>query len=685
MFIQKIKKIINDNTIEVKINSNAIKPYINQRILNLIKIRNKYSRLKLKFRDNNLITEKFKYYKTLCRNEIRKSKKDYFEKQFKKSISSPRLMWQNLNTVLYNKSKTSTSPCSQLIENGISITQKQSIADHFNRFFVRAANDVTSKIRINQTEFDELHDRERYNIVSSFTCASVTQDEIKLIINNLKSSNATDIHGMSNSFIKFHRNSLACNLAKLINDCMYKGIFPDILKLGVVTPVFKTGDKTRCNNYRPITINPILGKIFEYAIYRRLQSHLDNNNIINKNQYGYVKKSNCEIAASHILNDVYELIDERKSVALTCIDLSKAFDCIQFDILISKLKKLGLKSFFLNLLISYLYGRKQAVKIDEFLSIFLLIDTGSPQGGVLSGLFFDLYINSIFDLHLLGKLSLYCDDMSLISSGDETQELKANIETDLDLIKIWLNNHFLSPNVTKTKYVLFQGRRVFENFTETAMNIQFNGNVIERVESVKILGLVVDETLSFRNHIDEIKKKIIPFIYALRRARKFISVNTAKSLYYAYIQSHFVYMSTIWSGISVGLMKSLEVIQRKALRIVLKKSWFAGKQALYSVELLPVSALCRATCCLQVFKIASNLIKNNVEIRFVSDIHNYSTRNRGNFVIRHCRTSLATQNFYIRAFSNFNNLPQHIKNFNSINIIKNRLREHFLEEFCNAN
>jgi hypothetical protein len=150
---------------------------------------------------------------------------------------------------------------------------------------------------------------------------------------------------------------------------------------------------------------------------------------------------------------------------------------------------------------------------------------------------------------------------------------------------------------------LFQIRKRFEDFTEQALNIKFNGNVIQRVEHVRIIGLMVDELLFFKCHIDEINRRITPFINGLRRARKFITEKTAMSLYYAHVQSHLIYMSTIWSGIAQGLMKSLEELQRKALRIVLGKSCFAGKDALYNIKLLPVSVICDMNCCLQVFKI----------------------------------------------------------------------------------
>ena len=132
--------------------------------------------------------------------------------------------------------------------------------------------------------------------------------------------------------------------------------------------------------------------------------------------------------------------------------------------------------------------------------------------------------------------------------------------------KKYKNNHHLSPNAKKTNYVLFQGRRRFENFTERNLNVTFNGMIVERCEKVKILGLTIDEQLTFKYHVDSIKNKIISFIFALRRARRFMTEVTAINLYYAHVQFRFVYMSTVWSGLTLGLM-----VSRKSFNFLLLK------------------------------------------------------------------------------------------------------------------
>ena len=684
-FLNEIDLIIKTNTLNINQNNKAKKPYVNTHILKLIKIRNQLMTLKAKFPHSNYILQRFNFYKKLVFKTVKESKKKFYEKVFNENITNSRLTWKHINNLLYNKNNIKNPECTLLKENGIPISDPEAIANHLNNYFINVPNTITNNLNVNLENLNQQHQKERYEINTEFTCPKVTEDEITLIINNMAPSNACDIYGMSNNFVKFHQKSLLSNLTTLINKHMFLGTFPDCLKIGIVTPIHKGGDKTSTNNFRPITINPVVGKIFEYVILRRLEDHVFTNNIINSNQFGYVKRSNTEVAISHILDPIYTHLDTRDAVSLTCIDLSKAYDCINHEILIMKFRKLKLSKFFLNLLISYLNNRKQATKVGDKLSIFMTIIFGTPQGGVLSGLFFNIYVNSIFYIPLSGKILLYCDDMSIVNFASNSQILKEYIENDLKLISNWLDSHMLAPNISKTKYILFHNRMRFESFTEQALNIKFKDILIERVEVVQILGIKIDETLSFKWHIQAIQNKIISFMYALKRISYLLSNETLIMLYYAHIQCHLNYMNFIWAPLTQNLMHSIEVTQRKALRIVLKKSWYCSKSELYNIKILPVSALCNVSTCLQMFKITRQLTKNNIQITAASQFHQHTTRHRENLVARKSNTVLGSQTFYIRGLNLFNSLPQDIKKFNSISIFKNRIREHFFEIYCSAN
>lgn len=376
-------------------------------------------------------------------------------------------------------------------------------------------------------------------------------------------------------------------------------------------------------------------------------------------------------------------MDQRFPTALTCLDLSRAFDSIPHDILLRKLNKFQLPNFFYNLLSSYFNSRSQVVRLNNTISDLLLVLYGTPQGGVLSGLLFNIYINSITKLNLNSSIFLYCDDISLVTSAKDPSTLQSLIQNDLNAISIWLKFHYLVPNASKTNFLLFHNRKRNEYFTENALHLFLNGIQIERVESSRILGLFINESLNFSTHFQTIQSKIIPFIFALKRIRHLISNQTAMNMYFAYIQSRIAYMNVIYQAAPNYLLNALEIIQRKALRIVLLKDWYCSKSELYSVNCLPASQLCELSSCVLLYKIINNCCKNNVELRLMSQVHNHNTRNRSDFAINHSNTQLGASNFYNRALVSYNNIPNQIRNARSIKTFKTKLKEFIFESFIN--
>ena len=676
-YINSIKNIIDANTSFKKINQRRSKPYITKDIIKYMEVRDNFLKLKKKFPFWDYAVQNYKFYRNKTTKLIQTEKKNFCDKYFQENIDNPRKTWKQIKNLLFNTDNQQEIQCQLLIDNGIPITNPKNIANRFNEYFTNHTSTQYNGSIINDEGFNQFHSTEQYEITMPLACPNVTEDEIKLIIDGLSNSKAVDIYGISNFFVKFHKEELIPNLTHLTNISLFEGCFPDCLKKGIITPIHKTGDKTNKKNFRPISILPIFSKIFEYVIMRRLQDHIDNNNIMSVKQFGYTKGSNTEIAAIHILNDIYSSMDNRYSTALTCLDLSRAFDSIPHDILLRKLHKFQLPQFFYNLLFSYFKSRTQVVRLNDIVSDLLTILFGTPQGGVLSGLLFNIYINSISKLNLNSSISLYCDDISIVTSAKDPSTLQSLIQNDLNVISNWLKFHFLLPNANKTNYLLFHNRKRNEYFTENALHLFLNGTQIERVESLRILGLYINETLNFSTHFENIQSKIIPFIFALKRIRHFISDRTAMNMYFAYVQSRLLYMNVIYHAAPNYLIESLEIIQRKALRIVLKKDWYCSKKDLYSFNCLPVSQLCEVSSLVLLFKIINNCCKNNVVIRTMSEIHNFNTRNRSNFAIDITNTQLGAQNFYIRSLVSYNNIPTYIRNARSISAFKTKLKEFF--------
>lgn len=673
-YLNSIREIIHNNSYSIKIAASR-KPYITPEIISFIQIRNNFFKLKTKFPFSVYFSVSYKSYRNKVINTIKKEKRKYIDSYFENNLNDPKKTWNQLRTLLYNKECKIKNSCELLIENGISITNQKYIANRFNSFFINVTNNINNNAIISDEDRASYFSNEVYDIIHPFKSPSVSEDEILLIINNLSNSKAVDYYDMSNFFVKTHKSQITPILTRLINDSLSKGIFENALKIGVVSPIHKLGSKTDKSNYRPITVLPILSKIFEYVILRRLEDHFELNKLVNRNQYGYVKKANTEIAMIHVLKDIYEGIDETRATALTCLDLSKAFDSVDHNILLGKLKKTQLSSTFYNLLKSYFHERKQLVRIESAFSDCENIVRGTPQGGVLSGFIFNLYLYSISKLKLNSQISLYADDISMVTHALNPTTLKSFIESDLQEIATWLKYHSLIPNEKKTKYILFHNRKNHENFTIQTLNITLNGQVLERVESMRVLGLELDERLSFNNHILQITKKIVPFIYALKRIRKYLTEKTALSMYYAYVDSKISYMSALWSTAPKYLLDSIDILQRKALRIVYRKEPRCSKKEIYNEQIIPASLAGEVHTIILLFKMINNLAVNNHELTKLNQIHAHVTRNASNFYIPLTNTQFGSNNFYIRALKLFNNLPNEIKKIRSLAMFKHRLKE----------
>ena len=185
---------------------------------------------------------------------------------------------------------------------------------------------------------------------------------------------------------------------------------------------------------------------------------------------------------------------------------------------------------------------------------------------------------------------------------------------------------------------------------------------------------------TFSTHISSIHAQIIPFIFALRRIRHMISTKTAEVLYFAYIQSRLSYMNVVWQCAPKYLIESLEIVQRKALRIVYQKNQFCRNNELYSLKILPVSSLCKMSSALLIFKMRNNLAKNNHTLQIISDRHNYPTRNRDNYIIHNTNLQIGTCNFFVRALNDFNKITLPEKNLKSLSLFKNKFREQLFNQ-----
>jgi hypothetical protein len=225
-----------------------------------------------------------------------------------------------------------------------------------------------------------------------------THLEIEKIIFNLKNSSASGYDGIFSKILKSCVKTISSLLAHIFKSSLAKGIFPSRLKCSITKPVHKKGNKDCILNYRPISLLPSFSKIFEKLIYNRLYHHCIENKILTIYHYGFKCHSSTENATFKLLNEIYLAFNNRERVGGIFCDLQKAFDCVNHDILLSKLRFYGIKGKFFNLLSSYLQNRYQKVQLNNKNSMTVISSDwniapyGVPQGSILGPLLFLLYI-----------------------------------------------------------------------------------------------------------------------------------------------------------------------------------------------------------------------------------------------------------------------------------------------------
>ena len=447
----------------------------------------------------NVRKVEYKNYRSKLRNLIRVSEINYFKSKFTNSCGDIKKAWSVINSMRCKKKSTKFP--SFIDVNGTIITSRRSIYSEFNNYFVNVAD------KLNKSKYTTIqpHDFKQFlNNPSSFSLflSPITSAEIINIINKLDSRKSNDI---SPKLLKALSSSFSNALSYLFNSCMLSGVFPDELKIAKVIPLYKSGSSNLMSNYRPISILPTLSKIFEKLIHSRIYQFLEENEVIYNCQFGF-RQSHSTIHAvqTAITSVVSSLNDSRQSMGIF-VDFSKAFDTIKHEILLSKLNHYGIRGNALELICDYLSNRKQFVFYDnDCYSISSDISIGVPQGSVLGPLFFIIYVNDIIScMDDSSKIILFADDTNIFVSASSIEELYDKANMILLKLKNYIDANYLHINLKKSKFIHFRTSR-----TKVSTRDLFYENFkLEKVTSIKFLGIIIRETLVWEDHIKSLNSK----------------------------------------------------------------------------------------------------------------------------------------------------------------------------------
>lgn len=689
ILINTLQKLLVESKKTVcKISKTKLKPWMNKGLLKMVRAKNAMYKKTLKQPQNANLRNSYTVFKNKIQNEIRKTKDSYYKQKFNTNHKNPKEQWRTINEITGNKEKATKKIILRDYNETIIQDQKE-VANIFNTFFSTIADELKNGIDKEISESKNLNnDIKNYFPENTYSAHSIffyptTITEIRSIVNTLGDRKAPGFDGITPVLVKNILESIEKVLMYLINFSLSRGIFPDILKKAVLKPLYKKNEKTNPSNYRPIALLSIFSKILEKVVKIRLVNFLENRNYFSKNQFGFRSKMNTSNALSHFMTQVYQETNKGKCCAGIFIDIMKAFDTVDHQILLTKLHDAGIRGTPLEWFRSYLLNRNHVTRVGSIESNMGTTRHGIPQGSVLSGPLFLIYVNSLCEGVFKGKLTAFADDTALFYSGDSLAQLRTFMQEDLDALRLWFTKNYmvLSP---KTKYVIFS----------LSHNIKFSNDIryheinctktdecdclkIEQVANIKYLGLNIDSKLTWKVHIDYLKNKLLKYIRTLYMLRSVCKRELLKSIYYALISSKMEYGIEIYGGAYLTTIKPIITLQKCFIRIITNRPKRYHTENLFKeLKVLPFRNL-------YIYKVLKVFFNRSGESRQSLGTRTLSLRRHLDVPIPKPKSTAFKKCFLYLAPKLYNAMPENIKQCHNERTFSYLLKNH-LSQYNNV-
>ena len=521
--------------------------------------------------------------------------------------------------------------------------------------------------------------------LSNFRCLSI--NEVHKLLDKMPSKSCP-LDPMPTSLVKQCCNELLPVITKIVNGSLSAGHFPSSFKTAEVIPLIKksTLDPEALQSYRSVSNLKFISKVTEKAAIEQLQQYLSENDLFPLLQSAYRKHHSCETALLRVLNDLLSSVDAKRDAVLVLLDLSAAFDTIDHNILIQRLKiRYGLTGSVLEWFDSYIRGRNQVIKIGDSKSDPHQLLSGVPQGSVAGPQIFTLYSSPIEDIVKRYSVSgmFYADDSQLYVSFNSTSSTTTltELENCIKEIKNWTLENKLALNDSKTEVVYLSSR-----FSETSPipSIKVGDSVVDTVVKAKDLGVIIDQHLTLVPHVNNICRLASHSIRNIGRIRKYLDRNSTEKLVHAFISSRLDSNNSILYGLPNSELGKLQRIQNSAARLVtLTKKREHITPVLKDLHWLPVESRIIYKLMLLTFKALNNQApKYLCELLSIKKPPRLLRSNTSVVLLRRKANTVTygQRSFHHAAPELWNQLPSHVKNANSLQQFKILLKTHLFSK-----
>ena len=535
-----------------------VTPWLTPEIYRLMRERDQFIKL---FKVTRLQDHLFqaRRYRNMVNSLISKAKGNYIKGQLNQNSKNPKKFWRIIKNIIAPSTDTTASTRFKDQQTG-EYVEIGSEADFLNNYYINIVRNLN--IPPNVDPLVNVH------IVDANFCFSQdlpTENEVIKIIKDIDVTKASCVENINSKFCKESMLAVPRKICYLITKSLLTGQIPTVWTKGYINILPKGGDPLNPSNWRPITQTSIFAKVLEKIVHTRLLKYFLDNNLLSPYQFGFLPCRSTQMAIFELTKQIYSSLNNKKLFGSICLDISKAFDCIDHSKLFDKMISCGFSNIVMNWFRNY-FTRTQCVRLNNTVSCTLPVTSGIGQGTILGPLIFIFYINDVVNSIGDLKINMYADDCLIYCIGNNWNLMRPKIENGLELFQEWCIRNRMKLNVSKSKSLLIGSHHKL-NGIDINERFVLDGCMLEFVQSYNYLGIDLDKNMTLVPLLAKLKSKIVNKVYSLVKIRNMITTQCAITIYKQTILPILDYAGFLLISCNISDRLDLQKLQNHALRI----------------------------------------------------------------------------------------------------------------------